>query len=68
MFHSTLLWGFSCSVFPKCTLLLFQAFEQRMLDMTEESKRTKLSFKIMKQANDSLKKQVKLANLQTECH
>ena len=29
-----------------------------MLDITEDSKRTKLSFKVMKQANDSLKKQV----------
>ncbi|XP_065058369.1 coiled-coil domain-containing protein 138-like isoform X2 [Rhopilema esculentum] len=34
-----------------------KAFEDRMLETTEESKRTKLSFKIMKQANDSLKKQ-----------
>jgi len=40
------------------------AFEQRILDMTEDSKRTKMSFKVVKQANDSLKKQ----NLQIEEH
>eukprot|EP00794_Sanderia_malayensis_P007597 gene7597-8437_t len=41
-----------------------KVFEARMIEITEESKRTKLSFKIMKQANDTIKKQ----NSQLEEH
>lgn len=41
-----------------------KAFEGKIVEVTEDSKRTKLSFKIMKQANDTLKKQ----NSQLEEH